>query len=124
MTQIRDVAGYCPMGCGQALHLMPSGMIRCMGPGCPEPDAVTRILNDPETEHVVWFEETTFTLMHPLRERLAGEDARTALAACALNEHIRSMDGPPVAPGRYRALAGADGGWEWEGPGTDPGAGP
>ncbi len=46
---------------------------------------------------------------HPLRERL--DDA---LMACKLHEHIASLAGPPVRPGRYRSRKTAAGGWGWE----------
>ena len=97
------VEGYCPMGCGRTLFLGDGGDIICSSRLCPRRSAVAEILADPETEHIVWFGEATFTVLHPLRERLTDEDAQAAIAACALHEHIKGLDGPPVTPGKYRA---------------------
>jgi hypothetical protein len=113
-TDDRHVEGYCPMGCGRTLFLGDGGDITCSYLHCPNRGAVAEILADSETQHIVWFGETTFTMLHPLRERLADEDAQAALAACRLHEHINAMDGPPVAPGKYRAAARTGAGWKWE----------
>jgi hypothetical protein len=102
------VTGYCPMGCGQTLSLGAGGHVTCGRIGCPRPDAVSDLLDDNEAQHIVSFGADGFTVRHPLRERL--DDA---LMRCALHEHIAAMDGPPVAPGRYRAL-GDGSGWTWE----------
>jgi len=99
MPPIRDVVGYCPMGCGPHLHVMSGGMIKCLDPECPNPGAVTHILSDQETEHVAEITDDGWTLKHPLRERLGGD-----LFACemgrkmtAVQESERSM-----AAGRWR----------------------
>lgn len=104
--------GYCPMGCGETLQAVRDGSepdheITCTNPDCPRPEAAHQILCDAETEHLVDFGERTFTVKHPLRERL--DDA---LMTCQLHNHIEGLDGPPVALGRYRAIA-FDGGWAW-----------
>jgi hypothetical protein len=108
------VEGYCPMGCGRTLILGVGGEVTCSNQLCVRRSAVAEILADPETQHVVWFEEHAFTMLHPLRERLADEDAQAAIAACSLNTYIKGLDGPPVAPGKYRALARTGAGWAWE----------
>lgn len=102
------VPGYCPMGCGQTLFAASGGYITCSRDTCPRPDAVSDLLNDAETEHVVSFGARTFTVRHPLRERL--DDA---LMDCQLHNDIAAMSGPPVQPGRYRAY-GSGGHWTWE----------
>lgn len=102
------VQGYCPMGCGSTLALGEDGHVTCSLDRCPRPDAVTEILDDRETEHLVTFSETAFTVRHPLRERL--DDA---LMACQLHEHIAGLSGPPIEPGRYRALAEGPDEWSW-----------
>ena len=102
------VAGYCPMGCGATLILGAGGHVTCSRLICPRPGSVTDLLDDAETQHIVVFGEDTFTVRHPLRERL--DDA---LMRCRLHEHIAGLDGPPVRPGRYRSVAVA-GGWKWE----------
>lgn len=104
----RAVTGYCPMGCGRTLFLADGGYVTCSYLHCPRRDAAADLLGDKETEHIVQFGGGTFTVRHPLRERL--DDA---LMACELHEHIASLDGPPVRPGRYRAR-GAGAKWSWE----------
>lgn len=104
----RTVAGHCPMGCGQTLYVGSGGHITCARIDCPDPCAVDRILFDAETEHVVEFGAGSFTIRHPLRERLGD-----ALMQCALHDHVTGLDGPPVEPGRYRARV-HDGMWTWE----------
>ncbi|MCU1679246.1 MAG: hypothetical protein JWM93_4004 [Frankiales bacterium] len=93
-----DIHGYCPMGCGTTLSAGASGRISCVDIDCPRPYAVDELLSAPETEHVVEFGESTFTVQHPLRERLDG-----SLFACPVHSAIAALDGPPVPPGRYRA---------------------
>lgn len=115
-TESRSVAGRCPMGCGETLFLASGGCITCCRLQCPRPDAVTVLLADAETEHVVIFGETEFTVRHPLREHLDDE-----LMDCELHKHIAAMPGIPVKPGTYRARwADYDaatpgyGTWTWE----------
>lgn len=107
-----DVAGYCPMGCGMTLVLAGQewageGNVICTAAECPAPDAVFRILQNPETEHIVSFSEEHFTVTHPLRERLGD------MAECDLHQWLASLAGPPVQPGRYRALRDGDT-WRFE----------
>jgi hypothetical protein len=107
---IRDVVGYCPMGCGPHLHVMSGGMIMCLAPGCPDPGAVTQIISDPETCDIVEFTEDDFRVLHPLRERIGG-----SLFDCPVNRACRDMPEPPrdgtgkIALGRYRAWLDKDG---------------
>lgn len=102
------IQGNCPMGCGETLFIGSGGYITCSYIPCPRPDAVATILAERETEHIVNFGRTTFSLLHPLRERLDGE-----LLDCALGRHITDLAGPPVCPGRYRAQL-VDDRWTWE----------
>lgn len=88
------VGGCCPMGCGETLALR-DGQIACLGTDCPEPAAVATILADPETDHLVRINETSFSVRHPLRERLAD-----ALLTCGLTAQL-GRDVP--VPGAYRA---------------------
>lgn len=95
-----DIAGaYCPMGCGQTLHLSTaSGMISCPAPQCPDSGAAQKIISDPESEHVVLFGSDSFTVRHPLKERLGD------LFACEMHATCLRLDGPPGGrTGRYRA---------------------
>lgn len=101
---IHDLVGaYCPMGCGQTLHLM-AGRISCLALGCPDQGAAQKILSDPEHLDIVVFGEDSFTVLHPLRERLGD------LFACEIHGACTRLDGPPEGQtGRYRAWFGDDG---------------
>ena len=101
-----DIAGYCPFGCGQTLSRSDDGYVICGYGPCPHPDAVARLLEDQETEHVVVFGPDVFTTLHPLRERLSD-----ALMRCALHEWIAARD-LPFPPGRYRVVE-RPGGASW-----------
>lgn len=100
MSPILDISGaYCPMGCGQTLHLMSGGLISCLAPECPNKGAVQLILSDPEVNDVVVFGEERLVVVHPLRERLGDLMSCQVLAICM------ALDGPPDGiPGRYRAI--------------------
>ena len=103
------LVGHCP-ACGrQSLFQGMGGHITCGHLECPRPTAVDELLQDDEREHIVYFEEHSFVIRHPLRERLQDE-----LVQCVLTEHIASLPEPPVEPGRYRAMAMIGGLWKWE----------
>lgn len=104
-----EVAGYCPMGCGQTLTLDTRGHVTCSGATCPRPDAADELLTDPETEHIVELGAFNFSVQHPLRERLDGD-----LLQCTLHSWIADQPHPPEPPGnRYRVREPWDGGpWE------------
>lgn len=98
---IRDVRGFCPMGCGPTLHLMPTGFIQCLAPECPDRGAVSTLLADAETEHIVDLKaDGTMTLQHPLRERIQGSLFDCDLLGFA--EDDRGNGNTPRQPGRYR----------------------
>jgi hypothetical protein len=100
------------MGCGSTLFVGSGGYVTCSYIGCPEPDAVSTLLEDRETHHVVVLGEKSFTVRHPLRERLRDE-----LMTCDLHEALTSLDGPPRLAGRYRVrwrIGQALGGTPWE----------
>ena len=101
------VIGYCPMGCGYILEFG-AGRITCTLIGCPCPDAVSAILADRETDHVVELGETEWTIRHPLRERLDDQ-----LITCDLHSQLVAAAGPPQRPGRYRVRALPDNRWSW-----------
>lgn len=105
-TQINDVQGYCPMGCGRTLFLADGGYVTCSYVHCPTRTAVSDLLDDRETEHLVTFDEQGFTVRHPLRERL-GE----ALMSCDLHRHCAELPGPPPQLGLYRATTIGGGRW-------------
>ena len=98
------------MGCGETL-VLDEGVIRCTNGDCPAPAAVSEIIADGETGHVVALRRTDFSIKHPLRERL--DDA---LLDCPLHDDLEALDGPPHPPGTYRvsAIEGSPhGGWTW-----------
>lgn len=102
-----EVKGYCPMGCGAGtLALRPGGEVYCAALSCPDPDAVAKILDNPETEHVVTIREDSFSVKHPLRERVDDD-----LFDCRLFEELRDFGGPPAEPGVYRATRHAPDGY-------------
>lgn len=108
MSAFPKVAGYCPMGCGEKLYLGVGGYITCGWLQCPHPDAASTILGDGETQHIVVLEQDTFSIQHPLRERLNGD-----LFDCGLHAWIVALDGPPRTPGRYRVTQDPNGDvWE------------
>ena len=108
MTDDRSIAGRCP-ACGwESLTLAAGNRIICTRLECPRPTAADEILADAETEHVVQLGEATFTVRHPLRERL--DDA---LLTCDLADWIAACDGPPRPPGRWRVTPADNGSWDW-----------
>lgn len=110
MTRPWLVHGYCPMGCGTTLYLADAGHIVCTSGRCPRPTAADELLSDPETGHIVEFTDDSFTLRHPLRERLDN-----ALFNCAMHAELGKLDGPPVQSGRYRVRQrGTEQRWRWE----------
>jgi hypothetical protein len=112
MSENPRIAGFCP-ACGhKSLRLTVvdgAGYITCSRLECPEPDLVTDLLDDRETEHVVTIAEEGWTIRHPLRELV---DDR--LMCCGLHRHVASIAGvgPPVVPGRYR-VSRDDETWSW-----------
>lgn len=96
------------MGCGKTLHLGEDGCVFCIRKTCPDPSAMCDIMRDPETEHVVVFTLTGFTIRHPLKERLGD-----ALLTCDLQE-LLSAQGPPQVHGRYRATRAPGKPWYME----------
>lgn len=103
------IIGLCPMGCGETLFVASGGFITCSYIKCPRPDAVSTILAERETEHIVQLLPHDFSILHPLRERLDNE-----LLRCDLHAYLRGLDGPPRQPGRYCARKAIDGSWTWE----------
>jgi hypothetical protein len=108
-----NIAGYCPMGCGETLHIDGNGRVRCQRLSCGDPTAVARILDNPETEHRVhWHDDGVITVMHPLRERVQGALWRCDLSR-ALTEYEDATD-----EGDYRVSRQLDAEgliyWRWE----------
>lgn len=94
MTKVK---GYCPMGCGKTLFLGDGGYVTCSWIDCPRPTAATDVLELDHDHHVV-FDAHTFTVEHPVRERIEG-----TMHGCDLHQAISRLAEPPMPPGRYRA---------------------
>lgn len=109
MSSYPPVAGHCPACGAESLFLAESGHITCARLDCPRPTATDELLAERETEHIVAIGETSFTLRHPLIERL--DDT---LMGCDLHMRITAANQPPWQPGRYRILRASDGRWAWE----------
>lgn len=95
-----DIHGFCPMGCGRTLFIDAEHRVRCSNDFCTDPLAVHDILADPETEHVVQLTDSSFTIVHPLRERRDDE----MMVKCTVHDAFSALGGPPAPPGRYRVL--------------------
>ncbi|AER25763.1 hypothetical protein MOMOMIXON_199 [Mycobacterium phage MoMoMixon] len=99
------VDGHCP-ACGRkSLGVRTSAIredseLRCFYPDCPDPEAVAKLLSDPEIHHVLEVKEGgIWTLQHPLRERIDGGLFDCPLAAVLAQKF--AFNSPPE-PGRYR----------------------
>ncbi len=92
------VKGWCPMGCGETLVTLADHSIACEADNCPRPFAVAEILADNETEHIAMMYEETYSVKHPLRERLDDK-----LLDCDVHRAIRDEFAPPrEGTGLYR----------------------
>ena len=104
-----NIDGYCPVGCGRTLRAEENRAVNrviCWAPACPDPTAAQKILQDPETEHIVRFSfhSDGFSIRHPLRERLNDE-----LLYCKLTDFCSKLSQPPNGvSGSYRALLQED----------------
>lgn len=95
--------GHCPHGCGETLFVY-DGRIICAGEACDDDEAVNKILQDGETEHIVRFSRHSFTVRHPLRERIGDE-----LMNCEVHLECGALMGPPEGePGLYRVYPDHD----------------
>ena len=62
-------------------------------------EAVVRALGN-DTDHIIQFEDHTFSVQHPLSERIDG-----SLFSCSVHQEIWGLDESPVPPGIYRVDA-------------------
>lgn len=97
---------YCPMGCGATLHLHSGpGTIACVAPKCPDKWAAQKVLSNPEHLDVVLIGADSWTVLHPLKERLGDLFTCPIITACQ-----QQLDGPPDGvTGHYRAQLDEDG---------------
>lgn len=64
--------------------------------------AIALLAMDPFAfDHLVEVREDDFAIQHPITER-SNHDGQ--MFDCALHRWLGEQDGPPVAPGRYRAV--------------------
>lgn len=97
---------YCP-SCGEATLDVVERVIVCTSSTCERPMAASEILAQAEEKyHVVTVTETSFTIMHPLNERLDNK-----LHECDLHRQLQGMPGPPGPPGKYKASRISERGW-------------
>jgi hypothetical protein len=96
--ETNHLQGHCP-ACGRtSLMTGAGGHITCGHLECPDPTAVDRLLDDGETEHVMTVHrDYSFTIRHPLKERLDG-----ALEDCAVHNLALHRSTRLPEPGSYR----------------------
>jgi hypothetical protein len=104
-----EIKGYCPMGCGSTLFLGEGGFVTCSWINCPDPEAVTKILEGAaERDHTVLITETMWTMQHPLRERVEND-----LFQCEMGKRITNYTAKVLLePGLYRISSSPP--WDWE----------
>lgn len=92
------VAGRCPACGARCLFLRSSGYVTCSAVECPNPTAVADMLDRP-SYHVVEIGEGGWAIQHQTT-------CFPNLLDCGLHHRFSNwmdtLDGPPVAPGRYR----------------------
>lgn len=113
--------GQCPMGCGATLvAALSEKMIRCNAPECPRPYAVSELITDVDTEHLVQLHENAggWTVKHPLRERLrdpiTGNDGLFDCTVSGLVDSDRMNGHSPDEDGttyRVTVIAGHESDW-------------
>ncbi len=87
---------FCPEGCGETLGLR-SFRIVCLAPSCPRPTSAQEILADTVSLDIVTLGPgQSWTIQHPLRERLTGLDN------CPVHQYL--LENRTAAnPGKYSA---------------------
>lgn len=76
------IAPRCPV-CGCELRVYGTGQLVCTLLECPRPTAAAELLSEGETEHILVLEPGSYSLKHPIRERL--DDA---LLTCWVGQHV------------------------------------
>lgn len=98
------VKGFCP-ACGKDqlglddIDTNPVPALACYAEGCPRPSTAAEILMDEEIHHRVKLNDSSFNILHPLRERLDG-----ALLECRVADGIGQWSGPQYPVGEYRVM--------------------
>jgi hypothetical protein len=97
-----DIRGYCP-ACGAAkLQAMSHvGIVHCTNPECPRLQAIHEILSTPVIDHLLVTHDRSWTLVHPLIERLDN-----AMLGCTVGDKVSFMmqtqSGPAEDDAVYR----------------------
>jgi hypothetical protein len=112
VTAWPGIQGRCP-ACGHGrLFVGSGGYLTCPKTDCPMPDAASRLLLDhAQPEHHVTIHvsrhqgDRTFTIRHPLMDRLAG-----TLEDCSLHQYL-TLGQPVLAAGGYIAGQNEAGVW-------------
>jgi hypothetical protein len=99
------INGYCP-ACGQPELVMnyATANLRCLGNGCPNPDAAHQLLAQNRTGHVVEITADGYTLRHPTLERI-GDRLFECQATAWMSQLIRNTE---PEPGVYRMTGGGE----------------
>lgn len=101
------VEGRCPSCEKEELALSSSGEIYCVDKACARPKAVTEILKNASTKHIVKLTSYNFSVQHPLIERL--EDG---VFECELVKELTYSSNPPKPTGVYQVVRTSTG-WDW-----------
>lgn len=84
--------------CGGSLFLASGGYVTCSRSDCPNPTAISDLLIDHmQPHHTVVLGDNTFSIEHPIRERIDG-----TLLTCSLHQELSEAGGAPLRPGTYR----------------------
>ncbi len=93
------VSGYCPSCGNRGLILyLDVGEIVCRLSGCTDPYLLHKIIQDDEVDHILWTHiDSTYTLLHPLKERF-----NNRLAYCPVGEFLAMRGAGSLKSGKYR----------------------
>lgn len=92
------VSGVC-QACGTEGLVLVGTVITCSNLACPRPDANALLLSETLIVHLVEISpDGTFSIQHPLIERLDGR-----LFVCDLHITLAGLSEAPAAPGLYSA---------------------
>jgi Family of unknown function (DUF6085) len=99
---------HCP-ACTDPVGVNRLGKLVCRNAGCSRPTAAEEILSETELGHIIDIGDISWSMKHPLVERIRDE-----LLKCDFIQYMKNTGGPPQPPGRYRVTETAGGSWNWE----------
>lgn len=82
------VHGICP-SCGQRRLFVNSGsggILQCLNKACKYPNAANEIINDPVRDHLMVLDDKSWTVIHPLIERLGNR-----MLDCKIGDRIAEV---------------------------------